>query len=290
MAPPPSRRPGHSRRAQFGLFATYVIALVGMLIGLLLALSARFDPTAHRSIQATLGDVTAPVSASARTATAGVGSVVDGVTAYIDAGSKNREMEAEARRNRAALVRLQAIERENHRLRRLVRLLEVTEQPVAVGRLVASTGAIAQRFATLTVGSRDGVESGQPVRTSEGLVGRVVATGSGSARVLLIGDAGNVVPVARIGDGMPALATGRGDGTLEIRALEAGSNPFKRGDLFVTSGAGGVYPPRIPVALGLTADREALVARPLADPNRFDFATVERSFVAPSAVAEPLPR
>ena len=280
MAPPSSRRPGQSRRAQYSLFVTYVIAIAGMFGGLALALSARFDPQGHAAAQAYLGDLTAPISGAGRSVVGGAGSLVDGVAAYVDAGSKNRALEAELRAARTSLIAARATERENYRLRRLVRLTERASAPVAVARLVASTGAASQRYATLTAGSNEGVESGQPVRTSEGLVGRVVAAGRSSARVLLIGDAGNVVPVKRIGDGMPALATGRGDGGLEVRALEAGANPFKRGDLFVTSGAGGVYPPGVPVALGLSSSREALVARPLADPNRMDFAMVERSYVA----------
>lgn len=280
-APPPSRRPGQSRRAQYSRFATYVVALVGMLGGLLLALTARFDPVGHLAVQAALGDITAPISSIARRVVGSAGSIVDGIAAYIDAGSKNRAMENELRRNRTALINARAILDENYRLKRLARLVGRAAQPVAVARLVASTGSVTQRYATLTAGSAQGVTSGQPVRTSEGLVGRVVAAGGSSARVLLIGDAGNVVPVKRVGDGVPALATGRGDGSLDIRALEAGSNPFKRGDVFVTSGAGGVYPPGVPVALGLSANREALVARPLADPNRLDFAVVEQPYVVP---------
>ena len=281
MAPPPSRRPGHSRRAQYGLFVTYVVAVVGMLGGLLLALTARFDPAAHAAVQARLSDFTAPVSSGARSAAGGLGSLIDGVAAYIDAGGKNRAMEAETRANRAALIAARATQAENLRLKRLVGLIERNGRPVAVARLVASSGSVAYRSATLTAGAEAGVASGQPVRTSEGLVGRVVAVGRSSARVLLIGDAGNVVPVARLGDGMPALATGRGDGALEVRALEVGSNPFRRGDIFVTSGAGGIYPPGVPVALGLSADREVLVARVLAHPDRFDFAIVEPAYAVP---------
>ena len=95
MAPPKSRRPGFSRRAQYGLFASYVIAVVGMLFGLLLALSARFDPQGHAAIQGVMADLTSPVASSARTAVGGVKAGIDGVAAYIDAGSKNRAMEAE---------------------------------------------------------------------------------------------------------------------------------------------------------------------------------------------------
>ena len=130
---------------------------------------------------------------------------------------------------------------------------------------------------------------GQPVRTSEGLVGRVVAAGRVTARVLLITDGGAVVPVRRLSDGQPALATGRGDGGLDIRALQAGSNPFKAGDIFVTSGAGGIYPPDIPVALAKIEQRDVTIARPLADPARLDFAIVLPPYIALDPALPPVP-
>jgi rod shape-determining protein MreC len=110
-----------------------------------------------------------------------------------------------------------------------------------------------------------------------------------TARVLLITDGGAVVPVRRLSDGQPALATGRGDGGLDIRALQAGSNPFKAGDVFVTSGAGGIYPPDIPVALAKIALRDVTIARPLADPARLDFAIVLPPYIVPDAALPPIP-
>ena len=287
MAPPQSRRPGFSRRAQYGLFASYVIAIAGMLAGVLLALSARFDPTGHAAIQGAFADLTSPLSSGARQLAGGVAAGFDGVAAYIDAGSKNRAMEAEVRADRTRLIEAQALKRENYRLKLLLRLLDEQRPMVVAARLVASTGASTRRYATLAAGALQGVAGGQPVRSSEGLVGRIVAAGRISARVLLITDGGNVVPVRRVGDGVAALATGRGDGTLDIRPLEAGSNPFRTGDQFVTSGAGGVYPPDVPVAVVKASNRETAIARPFADPNRLDFALVEPPFVAPDTALKP---
>lgn len=286
MAPPPSRRPGFSRRAQYGLFASYVIAVAGLLVGLLLALSARFDPQGHAAIQGFFADLTAPISSAARSGVGGVVAGYDGIAAYIDAGSKNRAMETELKASRTKLIEAQAAAREVVRLKRLVRLIEPDTALITTARLIASTGASTRRYATLSAGALQGVATGQPVRSSEGLVGRVVAASRITARVLLITDGGNVVPVKRVRDGFPALATGRGDGALDIRALEAGSNPFKVGDLFVTSGAGGVYPPDVPVAIARNADREVAIARPFADPNRLDFAVVLPPY-APPAVELP---
>lgn len=279
MAPPTSRRSGFSRRAQYGLFASYVIAIIGLFIGLLLAVTARFDPTGHDAIQGVFADITSPIAGAGRSAAGGLSAGVDGVSAYIDAGSKNRAMEAEIRSDRTKLIEAQALAHENGRLKQLIHLQESQTGMVATARLIASTGASTRRFATLSAGSLQGLASGQPVRAAEGLIGRIVAAARITSRVLLLTDGGNVVPVKRVRDGTPALATGRGDGTLEIRALEAGQNPFRMGDVFVTSGAGGVYPPDVPVATVWSSDREVAIAHPFADPNRLDFAIVLPPYV-----------
>ncbi len=286
MAPPQSRRPGFSRRAQYGLFASYVIAVAGMMIALLLALTARFDPAGHAAVQGVITDLTSPIANIGRTALGGVEAAIDGISAYIDAGSKNRAMEVELRRARTRLIEAQALKVENGRLARLARLVQNAPAEVAAARLIASTGASSRRYATLSAGSLQGVADGQPVRSPEGLLGRVVAAGRVTARVLLITDGGNVVPVMRAGDGTPALATGLGDGSLEVRALEAGSNPFKVGDVLVTSGAGGVYPPNTPVAVVRRSNREAALAWPFADPNRLDFAIVQQPYVPAGPATE----
>ena len=289
MAPPTRARPGFSRRAQYGLFASYVIAVGAVLVGLLLAVTARFDPQGHVAIKGVLTDITKPVADAGRSFVGFGASGYDGVAAYIDAGSKNRALESELRQNRAQLIEAKAMARENYRLKRLTKLIDSTPNAITSARLIASTGASSRRYAILSAGALQGVTSGQPVRTSEGLVGRVVAAGRVSARVLLITDGGAVVPVRRLSDGYPALATGRGDGGLDIRALQASGNPFKAGDVFVTSGAGGIYPPDVPVALAKIERRDVTIARPLADPARLDFAIVLPPYVAPdpSLPAEP---
>jgi rod shape-determining protein MreC len=113
------------------------------------------------------------------------------------------------------------------------------------------------------------------------LVGRIETVGRITSRVLLIVDGGNVVPVKRASDGIAALAIGLGDGRMDLRPLAAGTNPFKAGDLFITSGTGGIYRPGVPVAVGIRRSREGTIARPLADPAQLDFAIVEPEFVAP---------
>lgn len=280
MAPPSPRRPGFSRRAQYSLFTGYVIAVVGIVVGLLLLITARFDPDGNAAIQRTVSDIFSPISSLARQVLGEMGSAGEEISAYFDAASKNRAMKQELEASRQALIAGKAAELENRRLKRLLLLAERSDTLIVTARLVSSTGSLARRYATLDAGSTQGVRNGLPVVAPDGLVGRVVQTGLISARVLLIVDAGNIVPVKRLSDGAPGLANGLGDGRIEIRPLTPLSDPFKLRDIFVTSGIGGIYRPGVPVAIGLKQNRDGVTARPLADPARFDFALVEREYVA----------
>lgn len=278
MARSSSGSPGYSRRAQYGLFFGYVAALSGAIVALLLLILSAVDPEGFGALKGAVTDATLPVSAAGRAAAGGVSSVGEGIGSFIGSAAKVRQLEREAAANRTRLIEAKSLAYENARLKRLLRISEQGAQPVATGRLVASTGTSIRRYAILNAGYVHGVRGGMPVRGSAGLVGRVANAGAVSARVALITDGGTIVPVRRVPDGMPAIATGTGDGYIDIRALGAENTTFKRGDVFVTSGAGGVYPPNIPVAIITRRTREAFLASPIADPARFDFARVEQVY------------
>jgi rod shape-determining protein MreC len=279
MAPPSPRRPGFSKRAQLGLFTGYVVAVTGALLGLLLIVTSQVDPAGNAAIQTLLTDVFAPVSRAGRavvTASRGAG---ENISAYFNAASKNNAMAREIRASRQKLIDAKVIELENKRLKRLVMLVEQKPGARIVARLISSTAGSSRRFAILDAGAAEGVANGQIVISPEGLVGQISATGRHSSRVRLITDTDSTIPVRRVSDGLIALAVGKGDGRLEMNAQTAGTNPFHVRDIFVTSGAGGVYRPGIPVAIGITQGRDGTLARALADPSQLDFAIVEPEFV-----------
>ena len=281
MAPSRHRRRGFSRRVQFSLFISYVVAVVGAVLGLALVLVSRFDPQGFSLLRGAALDVTAPVSSAGRTVVRGIGSVGYEIGAYFHAGSQNNRLRGELKQAQRRLIRAKALEYENLRLKRVVRLIENRPEPVTVARLVGSDLAGHRRFATLSAGASAGVRAGQPVRSVDGLVGRIFETGHFASRVVLLTDGGNNIPVRITRSGTPVLAVGRGDGSLDLRALMSGGFPFKLCDVAVTSGTGGVYPPNIPVAVVVKVDGERALAVPLADPARLDFAIVEPIYQPP---------
>ncbi len=278
MARPPSRRPGINRKAQYSLFASYVVAVVGAVAGLLLVVIAIFDPTGFAGLRTVTAEVTRPISVGLKNMVSGISSVDEVLAAYWRAGSQNVALRRQVEADRNRIIEARAIAQENARLKRLLKLVDEDQSDLLTARLISSSSGSTRRFARLNAGRWQGVRPGMPVRAAEGLVGRIDSTTPNTSEVLLLTDTGNIVPVRRANDSVPAISTGGGDGSLEIRALSAGRNPFKPGDLLVTSGIGGIYQPNIPVAVVVRVQGEIAWGFPLANPSRIDAVVVERAF------------
>ncbi len=91
-------------------------------------------------------------------------------------------------------------------------------------------------------GSNDGILRGMPVVTNQGLVGRIDAVIADAARVQLITDPASTVNVHLKNANTDAVLLGSvtGDISLDMIAQDA---TVQSGDLILTSGLGGGYPP-----------------------------------------------
>lgn len=290
MAPPRHRDRGFSRRIQYGLFFGYVAVGIGIVVFLAMILIARFYPLAFEGVRGAALDASTPVAVLGRPIVRGADDLGGEIGAYFNAGSQNRDLKAQLAAAQRELIDSRRLAFENARLTRLLKLVQAGTQPVVSARIVGSGLAGSRRFATLAAGSADGIQPGMPVRAADGLVGRVAETGSHAARVVLLTDAASSVPLRIVRSGEPALAEGRGDGTIEVHATIAGAQHFRRGDLLVTSGVGGVFPPDLPVAVVVSIGGEIARAQPLADPGKLDFAMVLPIAAAPPPLTLPAGR
>lgn len=280
MASASSRRPGVNRRAQYGLFASYVIAIAAGLAGLLALILSVADPAGFSVVRAYTAEITRPVAATLSSMVRGIGSVDEELFAYVNAGSQNAALRRQVETNRIKIIHAQAIEQENIRLKKLLKLTDATDAEVATARLISSSSSISRRIARMNAGSRQGVTVGMPVRAPEGLIGRVLIVGPNSADILLLTDSQNIVPVRRSRDNVAGISSGQDDGTVEIKPLSAGRNPFKPGDIMVTTGTGGLYSPNIPIAVIVAVRGGSATAVPLASPARVEAVMVERPYEA----------
>jgi rod shape-determining protein MreC len=304
MAPPRNRRPGFSRRAHYGLFIGYVVAAGGALFAALLLLLSTFNPSAFAAVRGVFSEITTPISSGLDWVRRSLGGIPGGIGSYFNVHGENARLKKQLAYDALTVRRAQTLEQENRRLRELVKLRDVTTDAIVAARLVNSSSSSTRRYATLNAGSWQGVKRGQPVRDPSGLIGQVIETSPNSARVLLLVDPESIVPVRRVRDGLPAIASGRGDGLIDIRSASVATMGFKVGDIFVTSGTGGVFSPNITVARVIRTQGDIAVGQPAANPDALDFALVQQTFLpeptptptptsaptpAPSPTAQPRP-
>jgi rod shape-determining protein MreC len=149
----------------------------------------------------------------------------------------------------AKLQKVLALERENAQLKALLRSSSNIQDKVTVAQLLAVDLAPYTQQIVLDKGWRDGVYVGQPVLDAYGVMGQVIAISPLNSRVLLITDPRSAIPAQDHRNGNRAIASGLGfDGILELINVPITSD-FRKGDIMVTSGLGGRYPPGYPLGV-----------------------------------------
>lgn len=190
---------------------------------------------------------------------------------------ENERLATENYLQRVDILRLKSLEQENETMRKLLNS-PVHESSLRMFAEVINVDSdpLLQRI-VVNRGASSGVYKGMPVITDEGLVGQVVSVSYFSSRVLLFSDPSSSIPVINTRNQVLAIASGTGaHDELAIDYLPR-SIDIKIGDLFVTSGLGGVYPEGYPVAVvssvGFSEDQSFadVKARPLVDTDKIRY-------------------
>lgn len=160
---------------------------------------------------------------------------------------RNRALEHENLILQRKVLQTASLMAENARLHELLNSTEMFEDAVLVAELLGVSPDPLKQDILLRRGSKHGVFEGQPVLDAYGLVGSVTEVSDETARVLLITDASNAVPIQVNRNGVRGIAEGSGrPDELYIRNLVP-TTDIHEGDLIVSSGLGGRYPLGYPV-------------------------------------------
>ncbi len=148
---------------------------------------------------------------------------------------------------RLKVMRFESLEQENQRLRAARESSSRVVQRSLVAEIVRVDLDPFRQRVLVNKGSMNGVFRGQAVLDANGIFGQVTRAGPISAEVILISDSEHAIPVQvnRTGTRSIALGTGR-SGLLSLPYLPQNTDVIV-GDLLVSSGLGGVYPPAYPV-------------------------------------------
>nr|WP_240955859.1 rod shape-determining protein MreC [Wenzhouxiangella sp. XN79A] len=168
-------------------------------------------------------------------------------TQRVELVDRVRSLEREALARDAALGELADLAAENARLRALIDAAARQPQRALAAELVAiDLDPFAHRI-VVKRGSTDGVGIGMPVIDARGVVGQVEQSDRSTARVILLTDPDHALPVQVLPSGERTIAYGSG----RVDRLRLNDLPMnttvKTGDLVVTSGLGGQFPPGLPV-------------------------------------------
>src|SRR5512143_759744 len=157
--------------------------------------------------------------------------------------TQNTELQAQVSQLQAQVIDLQQRVNETEILAALVDFSRANPQssyrPASV---IGRDPSPFLHYIIVNLGSNAGIQRGMPVVTNDGLVGRVDAVIADAARVQLITDPVSSVNVHLKNANTDSVLVGSvtGDITLDLISQDANINP---GELILTSGLGGGFPP-----------------------------------------------
>ncbi len=170
---------------------------------------------------------------------------------------KNREFEVRHLENRVQLQKLDIIEKENDRLRKLLGATPKTTERLLISEIINVDLDPYKQLILLNKGSSSDVYQGQPIIDALGVMGQVIHVGPMSSTAMLITDASHAIPVQINRTGLRAIAYGSGKiDQLNLRYLPHNVD-IKVGDLLITSGLGETFPANFPVAIISKVERPA---------------------------------
>jgi rod shape-determining protein MreC len=226
-SPPPLFKQGASARAKMIVFA--LIALV------LLVVDSRMRSLSI--VRQAIGTALYPLEVIAMAPRDGLYHVSDYFTSLSTMKQQNEKLAAQQTLDARALQQGQQLLAENAQLRRLLGTRDAFTRKIVLDR-----------------GMKHGVALGQPVIDHAGVVGQVTRVFPFTSEVTLLTDKDQTIPVQVVRSGLRSVTYGRGQSNmLDLRFMPTNAD-IQKGDVLVTSGIDGIYPPGLAVATVVQVD------------------------------------
>ena len=156
---------------------------------------------------------------------------------------ENIVLSSQVARSREAIL-------ENERLRRLIGFQDTTHFELKAARIINKDITAQPNFLTLDVGSRDSVELNMAVIDERGIIGKIVLVSESFSKVMPYLNTEFRIP-AKVQPlqayGIARWEGGRGDRLRLDHVVK--TEPVDEGQLVVTSGYSGIFPPGLPIGI-----------------------------------------
>lgn len=149
----------------------------------------------------------------------------------------------------AQQLKLFSLEQENARLRELLHASKQVGEDVLIAEVLTVDQDYYTQQILINKGKAHHVYLGQPVIDAKGVMGQIIQVNRNSATVLLLSDPNHAIPVQANRNGVRTIAQGKSN-PQELDLLHIPNNTdLEAGDLLISSGLDGLFPPNYPVAI-----------------------------------------
>jgi rod shape-determining protein MreC len=211
------------------------------------------DPAA--TPQALVMETLRPVQiASARLAYGAV-ELFRGYVDLIGVRRENGRLKAELDRLNAERAQTAELKAENHRLSALLDLRKALGLGAVAADVIGSDATGLSRTLVIARGTQGGLQVGMAVVSSEGVVGRIIATSPHASRILLIDDHNSALDAFDQRTRARGIIAGVLDDGLTMKYVDRAED-LKPGDSIVTSGLDGIFPRGLLVGYVSSVHRE----------------------------------
>lgn len=160
----------------------------------------------------------------------------------------NEQLHTQHNADSAQILQLQGLQAENTQLRSMLEMRQRLDLPMQLAEVLYAERDPSRHKLLVNLGTQSKVQTGQAVLDNSGVVGQVTRVHPLLSEVTLITDKDHEVPVQALRNGLRSILFGSGDANeLELRYTPVTAD-VQEGDLLVTSGIDGTYPPGLPVA------------------------------------------
>jgi rod shape-determining protein MreC len=197
----------------------------------------------------------APFQAAAAHLTEGGSGIIHDYVDLVGVQQENTRLRAELTREETQRARLAELEAETLHLSDMLELKQALALKSAAANVIGADASGLARTLVLEGGSNQGFEAGMAVLSTEGVVGKLIAVGPSSSRVLLINDHNSALDAFDQRSRIRGIVAGMVDDGLVMKYVDR-SEDVKSGDTIVTSGLDGVFPRGLLVGEVTTVVRE----------------------------------
>jgi rod shape-determining protein MreC len=256
-----------------------VIVLLSLAVPFWFLRASIRDPSEVSGPDKYIVQIAEPVQYTAATLARGLSNVWGDYIYLVDVKEDNDRLAAENARLAERVRKLESLDAENHRLRKLLDLRSTIKTDLVSAQVVAKNTTEFFRVARVSL-DREAREIGPnlPVIAQDGVVGTTLKAAGDTVDVRLVVDAGSGVDVVVQRTGARGFVRGTGDESkyeLEVQYVQR-TDEVDVGDLLVTSGVGRRFPKGIPVGRVLEVVKrdfgiyQRVVAAPAVDFSRLE--------------------